>query len=55
MVDHLKQGGEDVLERTVDAHIMNLRRKMEPDRANPRYVVTVYGVGYRFDEKPGDA
>jgi DNA-binding response OmpR family regulator len=55
LVDHLKQGGEDVLERTVDAHIMNLRRKMEPDRANPRYVVTVYGVGYRFDENPSDA
>lgn len=55
LVDHLRQGGDDVLERTVDAHIMNLRRKIEPDRANPRYLVTVYGVGYRFDEKAADA
>ena len=55
LVDHLRQGGDDCLERTVDAHIMNLRRKIEPDRANPRYLVTVYGVGYRFDDKPANA
>jgi DNA-binding response OmpR family regulator len=55
LVDHLRQGGEDVLERTVDAHVMHLRRKIEPDRAKPRYVVTVYGVGYRFDEDLIDA
>jgi len=38
----------DVLERTVDAHVMNLRRKLEDDPAAPRFVVTVPGVGYRF-------
>jgi len=38
----------DVLERTVDAHVMNLRRKLEDDPASPRFVVTVPGVGYRF-------
>jgi DNA-binding response OmpR family regulator len=38
----------DVLERTVDAHVMNLRRKIEKDPAAPRFVVTVPGVGYRF-------
>ncbi len=38
----------DVLERTVDAHVMNLRRKLEADPAVPRFVVTVPGVGYRF-------
>jgi two-component system, OmpR family, alkaline phosphatase synthesis response regulator PhoP len=37
------------LERTVDVHIMNLRRKIEADPARPRYVVTVPGVGYRFE------
>ncbi|HEX8629048.1 MAG TPA: response regulator transcription factor [Catenuloplanes sp.] len=37
-----------VLERTVDAHVMNLRRKIESDLANPRYVQTVYGRGYRL-------
>lgn len=55
LVEHLRQGDDDVLERTVDAHIMHLRQKIEPDRANPRYLVTVYGVGYRFNEKPADA
>jgi DNA-binding response OmpR family regulator len=38
------------LERTVDVHIMNLRKKIEPDPAYPCYVQTVYGVGYRFAE-----
>src|SRR5262245_4577039 len=37
-----------VLERTVDAHVMNLRRKIERDPAEPRYVQTVYGRGYRL-------
>jgi len=35
-------------ERAIDAHIKNLRRKMEPDPHNPRYLQTVFGVGYRF-------
>ena len=37
-----------VLERTVDAHVMNLRRKIEENPAEPRYVVTVYGRGYKL-------
>ena len=36
-------------ERTVDAHIKNLRQKIEPDPKNPRYITTVYGVGYRLN------
>jgi DNA-binding response OmpR family regulator len=36
-------------DRTVDAHIKNLRRKVEPDRARPSFIVTVFGVGYRFE------
>ena len=35
-------------ERTIDAHIKNLRSKLEPDPKNPRYIETVFGVGYRF-------
>lgn len=44
--------GEDFdgYERTIDAHIRNLRRKLEPDPANPHYVKTVYGSGYTFVE-----
>ena len=38
----------DGLERTVDAHVANLRKKIEPDPAHPRYVVTVQGMGYKF-------
>jgi DNA-binding response OmpR family regulator len=35
-------------ERTIDTHIKNLRAKIEKDPRNPRYIETVYGVGYRF-------
>ena len=35
-------------ERTIDAHIKNLRAKLEPDPKNPQYIETVFGVGYRF-------
>ena len=38
-------------DRSIDAHIKNLRRKLEPDPANPRYVLTVYGVGYKFNDQ----
>ncbi|HUX88866.1 MAG TPA: response regulator transcription factor, partial [Chloroflexota bacterium] len=37
-------------ERTVDSHIKNLRRKLEPEPRRPRYVVTVFGVGYKLDD-----
>ncbi len=37
-------------ERTIDAHIKNLRQKIEPDPQRPAHVLTVYGVGYKFSE-----
>jgi len=37
-------------ERAIDTHIKNLRRKIEPDPRQPRYIQTVYGVGYRLAE-----
>lgn len=37
------------VERTIDVHIMNLRRKIEPEPGRPQWIVTVAGVGYRFD------
>ena len=37
-------------ERVIDAHVKNIRRKLEPDPHRPRYVLTVHGVGYRFAE-----
>jgi DNA-binding response OmpR family regulator len=39
----------DGYERTVDVHIKNLRKKIEEDPGNPNYVLTVFGVGYRFN------
>jgi len=39
----------DGLERTVDVHILNLRKKIEPEPGRPRYIVTVPGLGYRFE------
>ena len=41
----------DGVERTLDSHIRNLRQKIEPDPANPTYVQTVYGVGFRLAEE----
>ena len=40
------------LERTIDVHVMNLRRKLGDDPRTPRYVLTVYGVGYKMAEQP---
>jgi two-component system, OmpR family, alkaline phosphatase synthesis response regulator PhoP len=38
----------DAFERAIDTHIKNIRRKIEPDTRNPIYVLTVYGIGYKF-------
>lgn len=40
----------EAYERAIDAHIKNIRRKLEPDTSHPRYVLTVHGVGYRFTD-----
>ena len=41
-------------DRTIDVHILNLRRKLEPDASQPRYLKTVYGAGYKLSEMSGD-
>ena len=38
----------DVYDRTLDRHIANLRARIEKDPANPRYIVTVFGIGYKM-------
>ncbi len=43
------------MERTVDSHIKNLRKKIEPDPAQPVYIETVYGIGYRLSHPNGSA
>jgi two-component system response regulator MtrA len=41
--------GPLVLSRTVDSHVAELRRRLEDDAANPRHIVTVFKIGYRFE------
>jgi DNA-binding response OmpR family regulator len=38
-------------ERAIDAHVKNIRRKIEPNPREPRYILMVYGVGYKFADK----
>jgi DNA-binding response OmpR family regulator len=48
LLDRLQGTTFEGYARTIDVHIRNLRAKIEPDDANPIYIETVYGVGYRF-------
>jgi DNA-binding response OmpR family regulator len=48
LLDRLQGTAYEGYERTIDVHIRNLRAKIEPDSANPVYIETVYGAGYRF-------
>ena len=48
LLDKLQGDAYEGYERTIDVHIRNLRTKIEPDPRNPRYVQTVYGIGYRL-------
>jgi DNA-binding response OmpR family regulator len=47
LLDAVRGVADESYERAVDSHVKNLRRKLEPDPRRPRYVETVYGVGYR--------
>ena len=51
LLDRLHGVAYDGYDRSVDAHVKNLRRKLEPDLSEPRYVLTVYGIGYRFSDE----
>jgi len=54
LLDLMQGEAYEGYERTIDVHIKNLRRKLGDDPRNPRYIVTVRGVGYKFsDEPPG--
>lgn len=50
LLDRVQGYAFEGYERTVDAHVKNLRQKLEKDPKQPRYLLTVYGVGYRFAE-----
>ncbi|MBE9471210.1 MAG: response regulator transcription factor [Chloroflexi bacterium] len=51
LLDRLHGVAYDGYDRSVDAHIKNLRRKLEANPIEPRYVLTVYGVGYKFTDE----
>ena len=50
LLDRLHGYSQNGFDRSIDAHVKNLRRKLESDPSNPRYVLTVYGVGYKFSD-----
>jgi DNA-binding response OmpR family regulator len=50
LLDRVQGDAFEGYDRTVDAHVKNLRQKIEPDPKQPRYLLTVFGVGYRFVE-----
>ncbi|MBV8367877.1 MAG: response regulator transcription factor [Candidatus Eremiobacteraeota bacterium] len=47
LLEHVSADG-DVFDRTLDRHIANLRARIEPDSGSPRYIITVFGVGYKM-------
>jgi two-component system alkaline phosphatase synthesis response regulator PhoP len=47
LLDAVQADGGEVFDRAIDAHVKNIRRKLEPDPRAPRYLLTVYGVGYK--------
>lgn len=48
LVSMVLGGDYDGYDRTIDTHIKNLRQKIESDPKNPKYIITVHGIGYRF-------
>jgi DNA-binding response OmpR family regulator len=55
LLDNVWGYGHDGYEHTVNSHINRLRAKIEPDPSQPRYIVTVWGVGYKLDGSPAAA
>ncbi|HET7520009.1 MAG TPA: response regulator transcription factor [Candidatus Limnocylindria bacterium] len=50
LLDSIHGQALEAYERAIDAHVKNIRRKLEPDPRRPRYLQTVYGVGYRMSD-----
>ena len=50
LLDAIRGLETESFDRAIDVHVKNLRRKLEPDPRTPQYVLTVYGVGYKFAE-----
>jgi len=48
LLDAVRGVAVESFDRAIDAHIKNIRRKLEPEPRNPKYLLTVHGVGYKF-------
>jgi DNA-binding response OmpR family regulator len=51
LLDAARGAAFESYERAIDAHIKNIRRKLEPNSREPRYILSVYGVGYKFADQ----
>ncbi len=51
LLDALHGVAFESYERAIDAHVKNIRRKIEPEPSQPRYLLTVYGIGYKFNDR----
>ena len=52
LLDQVKGDDLEIFDRTLDRHIANLRHKIEADASNPRFIVTVFGIGYKMSKNP---
>jgi DNA-binding response OmpR family regulator len=50
LLDAVRGTDVESFERAIDTHVKNIRRKLEADPRHPRYVLTIYGVGYKFQD-----
>jgi two-component system alkaline phosphatase synthesis response regulator PhoP len=50
LLDAVRGSDVESFERAIDTHVKNIRRKLELDARSPRYLLTVYGIGYKFGE-----
>ena len=51
LLDHLHGYSDTAYSRSIDAHIKNLRKKIESVPSNPKYILTVFGIGYKFNDQ----
>ena len=51
LLDTVRGSDVDSFDRAIDSHVKNIRRKLERDPRKPRYVVTIYGIGYKFTDE----
>jgi two-component system alkaline phosphatase synthesis response regulator PhoP len=51
LLDAVSGDAVETFDRAIDTHIKNIRRKLEPDPRDPQYILTVYGLGYKFRDR----